>query len=101
MNQRSPSASTVEFFNTIRQKRSLATLRSSEGWAGEATKHQTQLRRDPSICLIFEFAGSRAAFTSAASTDKESFYFRAEDFWRGIVSLTFQRVVLRIGQDIR
>ena len=45
--------------------------------------------------------GSRAAFASAASTDEESLYFRGEDFWRGIVSLTFQRAVLRIGQDFR
>ena len=40
-------------------------------------------RRDLSTSLIFEFDGS------AASTDEESLYYRGEDFWRGIVGLTF------------
>jgi hypothetical protein len=33
--------------------------------------------------------GSRVAFASAASTNEESLYFWGENFWRGIVGLTF------------
>ena len=51
--------------------------------------HRTQLRHDLSTRMIFESRGSQAAFAAAASTDEESLYFWGEDFWRGIVSLTF------------
>ena len=46
-----------------------------------------------------ELAGIAEAL--AASIDEEPLYLRGEDVWRGVVSVTFQCAVLRMGQVFR